>query len=584
MRKKIMGRIAVLALCLALVQLCLPARAAERTLITLTGNGAVIEGSGAEANGSAVTITQKGTYELTGALENGQIVVSAGDSDDVTLVLNNVRVTCADGPALYVENADETVVVLAAGSENTLISGEKTDVLSAQADDAQTGGALFAKDDLEITGDGALFVGGYLKNGIHCSNDLVISGGTITAEAAGDAVKGKYSVTVSGGSLQLTAGNDGIQTSESEKEGKGFILISGGTIDVTANGDAVQAETDLTVTGGTLTLKTGGGAGTSAYASVSAYDRWGYADWYGDGGDSDVSRKGLKAGGTILVTGGTVTADAEDDALHASDIEIRDGTLVLSSADDGAHADHTLKISGGSVTVLTSYEGLEGNVVELSGGEISVSATDDGVNAYGGSQAFGGMGRGWRWSDTVDDGDLGTPSLTISGGKLYVLAGGDGLDSNGDMNVLGGDIVVDGPSDAMNAPLDPGSESGGSMTVSGGTLLAVGAAGMAEGFGGSSSQASFLYTFPGTVSAGQTVTVTDDTGAVLAAHTLKKAAGCLIFTSPELQVGRTYTVTAGGQSGTIELTSISTGGGSGGFGRNNGFGQGGGWQGGPGGW
>lgn len=150
--------------------------------------------------------------------------------------------------------------------------------------------------------------------------------------------------------------------------------------------------------------------------------------WPGGGGmndgnadKGDYSTKGIKAGNEILISGGTVTVEAYDDAIHASggtalengststgNVTILGGTLTLFSNDDGIHADGTLTVSGGTVRVTGSYEGLEGNNVRISGGDVSVISKDDGVN----SPATSGE------------------AIVLSGGKLYIYAGGDGIDSN----------------------------------------------------------------------------------------------------------------------------------------------------------
>lgn len=64
----------------------------------------------------------------------------------------------------------------------------------------------------------------------------------------------------------------------------------------------------------------------------------------------------------------------------------------------------------------------------------------------------------------------------IKGGKLTVDARGDGLDSNGSIEMSGGVVIVNGPTENMNGALDYD----GSFLISGGTLVAAGSAGMAQ--------------------------------------------------------------------------------------------------------
>lgn len=70
--------------------------------------------------------------------------------------------------------------------------------------------------------------------------------------ALGHGIKGKNSVTVSGGTVTVTSGKDGITSDETENEEKGFVTIEDGEIIITSAGDGVSAETTLTVTGGVI--------------------------------------------------------------------------------------------------------------------------------------------------------------------------------------------------------------------------------------------------------------------------------------------------------------------------------------------
>lgn len=155
--------------------------------------------------------------------------------------------------------------------------------------------------------------------------------------------------------------------------------------------------------------------------------------------------------------------------------------------------------------------------------------------------------------------DSSTPMLRITGGRLHVNAEGDGLDSNGDLVIEGGEIIVDGPSRSGNGALDSGSESGGGCRVDGGTVLAIGASGMAESFDSASAQPSFRHDLGETLPAGSEIAVLDARGNVLASHTAAKSFSSVVFSSPELALGETYTLVAGEQSVEITMDSTSVG-------------------------
>ena len=206
----------------------------------------------------------------------------------------------------------------------------------------------------------------------------------------------------------------------------------------------MQADGDLTISGGTFDVTANGGHTTALT-------------------DDAASCKGFKAGKTLTVTGGTLTVDSADDALHANtDVTISGGTLTLATGDDGVHADNDLVIGtkGASSTstprinITASYEGLEGTTVTVYSGDIDVAASDDGVNA-----ANSTLG---ERSDKY--------AINIAGGDLHIDAGSDGLDSNNDISMTGGKVEVYGADAMMDAAIDYD----GTFTLSGGTLFGAG--------------------------------------------------------------------------------------------------------------
>ena len=141
--------------------------------------------------------------------------------------------------------------------------------------------------------------------------------------------------------------------------------------------------------------------------------------------------------------------------------------------------------------------------------------------------------------------------LKITDGNVKVNAGGDGLDSNNTITIEGGTIFVDGPTDNGNAAIDYEV----SATISGGTLVAVGTSGMAVCFSEDSTQASILYAFSTNHSAGEKITLTSSTGEEILSYTSAKNFNAVNLSSAKIKSGETYTLTAGSESVSIELTS-----------------------------
>ena len=260
--------------------------------------------------------------------------------------------------------------------------------------------------------------------------------------------------------------------------------------------DAIDAETAVTVESGNLMLAAGDGTTGADFSS-------------------DISMKGIKAGATITINGGTFDIQSTDDGLHSNDsILINGGEFTIASGDDGIHADTDLIIENGTINIATSYEGLESATITINNGQISIVSSDDGINVAGGADGSGmnaGMGGGGGRNGGpgmemfAETGDF---NLYISGGTVYMNAGGDGLDSNGSITMTGETAVVNGPTNDGNGVIDYM----GLFSISGGILIAAGGSGMAQSPDGNSTQAVLLVYFDSTISAGTPVSLVNASG------------------------------------------------------------------------
>lgn len=581
--------------------------------ILLSGSSASVSGTGAEAENGIVTITEGGTYEISGTLEDGQICVKAPD-EDVTLILKNVSVTSSSGSPFVILKANSVTLSLPDGTESTLTDSETYD------SDEDADACLYSKADLTIEGTGTLTVNANYKNGITGKDTLTIRDSTLSVTAANHGITGKDSLTAENASLTVQSGGDAIRSTNNEDGALGFILLTDCTLDLTAAEDGVQAETVLTIDGGSYAIITAGGSDGTI--------------------DEDTSAKGLKAGTQVTISGGTFDLDCCDDAIHSNgNVDISGGSFTLSTGGDGIHADDTVTVTNGAIDILKSYEGMEGVTVTIEGGDINIVSSDDGINAADGtSSGFeGSFPDGQNHSDGTpppsdqdgtnggtpptpptgqnvsdssrpappsgQDGaaDTNTPpapptdasgeapsdlpsmpeggfdgqqpgnaagssscSVNISGGTIRIDASGDGIDSNGDLNVSGGTIYVSGPTNDGDSALDYD----GAAAITGGTIVAAGYSGMAQNFGSSSTQGSILLTASSVT--GGIITLTDADGNVLVEYTPEKNYNCVVVSCPELTEGNTYTLSLGGETQTVTLTSLiyrSSGfGGMGGFG------------------
>ena len=231
--------------------------AAAAATITLNGGSASVQGKGAAVQGTVITISDAGTYRITGTLDDGQIVIDAGKDDAVTLVLDNANISCSNSAGIYAKQAGTTTLLLQDGTQNS-VSDAAQYAYPDGGDEPDA--AIFAKDDLTIAGSGTLTVTGSFNNAIGSKDNLLIESGTLIVTAANDGLRGRDSVTITDGNFTIDAQGDGIKSNNDEDAEKGWITLSGGVYQITAGNDGIQAETDMTITGGTYTIVTGGGS------------------------------------------------------------------------------------------------------------------------------------------------------------------------------------------------------------------------------------------------------------------------------------------------------------------------------------
>ena len=547
-------------------------------LIRLNGDSVSCDSDAVQISGTVVTITDKGTYILSGTLDNGMIVVNAGENDKPQLVLNGVSVNSETSAPIYILEADKVFITLATDTSNTLSNGGSFTAI----DDNNIDSVIFSKQDLTLNGFGNLTITSPAGHGIVSKDDLVLTSGSYIINSASHGLDANDSVRIANAEITINAGKDGIHAENSDDAELGFVYIASGTLDISAEGDGISAESYMQINDGTFKIVSGGGSANAANRSTD-------------------SLKAIKASGNLLVNNGTFHIDSADDAVHSnSSIVINGGNFEIASGDDGYHADESLTVTAGTINITESYEGLEALNLEISGGDITLVAEDDGLNAAGGTDSsgfggprgndnFGGFhgddgfggprgNKGFggpRGNDNFDrreKGSLSTPesnndfeggrgggmemgkgmasssdgSIVISGGNLYVKAFGDGIDANGTLEISGGNITVCGPTQGDTATLDYDV----SGVITGGTFIGTGASFMAQSF--SSSEQGVIAVNAGNQPAGTQIVLKDQSGNTLISYAPELSFEVVIFSSPEIVTGETYTLSVG--STTEEIT------------------------------
>ncbi len=534
-------------------------------VINLNGNSASCDSNAVKISKNTITITDEGTYIVSGTLQNGMIVVDADKSDKVQIVLKGAEISNSTSAALYVLKADKVFVTTAAKSENVLSNGGTYDAI----DENNIDSVIYSKEDLTLNGEGSLTIKAEAGHGVVSKDSLVLTSGeyNITAESHG--LSGKDDVSIADGSCNIVSGKDGIHAENTDDESLGFVYIANGTFDITAEGDGISGAYFVQIEKGNFKIKSGGGCeaaevqteqdmrgmqgernnepGRDAHSPKQWGEREDITKETTTKEETDtVSMKGVKASGDLYLNGGEFEIDSEDDTLHSnSNIVITSGNYKLASGDDGIHADSNVAVSGGNINISQCYEGIEGKTINISGGDISLVSSDDGLNASGGADGSGYGERGDSFSSSDD------VYIAISGGTIYITASGDGVDSNGNLTISGGQTYVSGPSNGGNGALDYNGEA----SITGGIFAAASASGMAQNFGSSSTQGAMLVSTDEGVS-GDEISLADSNGNVILSWKAEKNYSCVNISCPELVKGETYTLTAGSAVSEITMSDL----------------------------
>ncbi|HLO91977.1 MAG TPA: carbohydrate-binding domain-containing protein [Lentimicrobium sp.] len=449
--------------------------------------------------GKKATITKAGNYRLEGELNDGQLIVDAPDDARVRLILKNCRIQNNSGPAVLIKRSLKTIIFLEDQTKNKL-----SDWPSYSDPDDEPNAALFSKSDLTIFGNGELEVFGQYKDGITSKDGLLIKSGSIKVQTVDDGIRGKDNLTIEDGTIMISSGGDGIKSDNEGTEGTGIVFIDGGRIHISASGDGILASTQFTSNGGILKIITGGGNTSDT---------------------SSLSQKGIKAGSKVMLALDSCDIDAADHAIDSDDmIEIQSGNYMLKTARAAIHSNNQAIIHNGIINISRAMEGCESKIIRINGGELHVFSIDDGLSGTDG------------YDVEVNDGSL----IEFNGGySVFRTMHGDGIDSNGDIFVNNGTVIIHGPADAPEVGVDCNNI----FNISGGLLLASGTNSDLFNYPDSTStQNSLVFFFESKQTASTLFHLSDQQGKPIITFQPSNQFQSVIFSSPSLTSGSSYSV------------------------------------------
>lgn len=343
-------------------------------------------------DGEDISITAAGVYVISGTASEVTITVEAQDEDKVQLVLDGVSVTNSSSPCIYVKSADK-VFVTTTDSENSL---SVTGAFTADGD-TNTDAVIFSKEDLVLNGVGTLNISS-TDNGITSKDDLKVTGGTLNISCVSDALEANDSIAVADGVINISTQKDGFHAEYDEDDTVGYVYICGGTLNITAGDDGIHATTILQIDGGNLNID----AAECLEATIVQINDGVLNLNAADDGINAARKSGISTplaefnGGTVTIVMGAGDTDAVD---SNGNLIINGGTLDI-TAQSPFDYDGTAEYNGGTIIVngqqidsITNQFGGMGQMGGMPGGDMG---GDMGGGQMGGGPGMGGFPGGGR--------------------------------------------------------------------------------------------------------------------------------------------------------------------------------------------
>ena len=325
--------------------------------ITLDGGTASCGSDAVQISGGTATITDEGTYILSGTLNDGMIIVNADENDKVQLILDGVSVHSETSAPLYILQADKVFVTTAPDSSNTLSSGDSFTAIDENNIDA----AIFSKEDLTLNGSGTLTVTSPAGHGIVSKDSLTVTGGSYLISSASHGLDGKDDVSIADGTFSITAGKDGIHAENDDDASLGLVCILNGSFVISAEGDGISAGSCLQIQDGSFDILSGDGSDANGTLEITGGSIIVCGPTQGDTATLDYDASGTITGGTFIGTGSSMMAQSFSNAGQ--------GVIAVRGSEQPAGTEITLTDDTGSVLLSHSPE-LSFAVVILSSPDI----------------------------------------------------------------------------------------------------------------------------------------------------------------------------------------------------------------------
>lgn len=411
--------------------------------INLSDGASTADSDSVVIDGDTITITEEGTYILSGSLTNGQIVVVA-ENAKVQLVLDNADISCETSAAIYVKAAEKVFITTTDGSTNTVCTSGEFEAI----DDNNIDAAIFSKSDLTLNGAGSLEVTCPNGHGILSKDDLAITSGEYVVDAGKHALSGKDSVRIAGGTFELAAGRDGIHSENTDEEEKGFVYIENGSFTITSDGDGIDASYVVEIVDGSFDITAGGGYENGEVHTdndmMGGFGNMGGQMPDGSTGEGNAPSDMTPPNGSTgqgNAPSGMTPPDGSTGEENAPSGTTNSGTdsTTTTSADNTTDEEDT----GDSADAVASA-GAENSAVTASSTDTAEASDSDsststkGIKADGALQILGGDYN----INSADDAFHTNSTLEIRDGNMEIATGDDGMHADDALVISEGDINI----------------------------------------------------------------------------------------------------------------------------------------------
>ena len=337
-------------------------------------------------NNKTVTISEAGTYTISGTASNFTVKVAADKDSKVQLDISDLNVTNDNFPVIYVLSADKCYINTTGSSSTLSVTGSFT-----SDGDTNTDAVIFSKDDLVFSGTGTLNIVSNAANGISGKDDIKFNSGIYSITSAKDSIEANDSITVTDGTFNINTNKDGLHCENDDDDTVGSILIQGGSFTIKAASDAIQATTTAQIDGGTFNL-----TGSEGIEATIVIINNGKINITASDDGINAAQKSRSAGTpTIEINGGELTivmGQGDTDAIDANgNIVVNGGTINITAQMSSFDYDGTAQYNGGTIIINgTQVDSIPQSM--MGGGRGGMNGGNFGGNMQGNMGGFGGRG------------------------------------------------------------------------------------------------------------------------------------------------------------------------------------------------